>query len=67
MNDLFIITVFTFHYTRMFNPYSNIDESDITCVLNGFNEWCVKNPSRSYMTFTELNDSIVEEVNKWLM
>ena len=67
MNDLFIITVFTFHYTRMFNPYSNIDESDMNTIIDGFNEWCVKNPSRSYMTFTELNDSIVEEVNKWLM
>ena len=55
-----------YHY-RMFNPYTMVDESDMNTIIDGFNEWCVKNPSRSYMTFTELNDSIVEEVNKWLM
>ena len=67
MDYLRIITIFTFHYTRMFNPYTMVDESDMNTIIDGFNEWCVKNPSRSYMTFTELNDSIVEEVNKWLM
>lgn len=67
MDDLRIIAIFTFHYYRMFNPYTMVDESDTNTIINGFNEWCELNPSRFYMTFGELNDNVREEVNKWLM
>ena len=44
-----------------------MDETDITNIGSGFKEWCDKNPNYYRMTFAELNDSISEEVNKWLM